>query len=175
MTGVAPGPWLRATALVAVAGTLLAVVSGAAQLDTAHRLLAALVVPPLAALLVMAWSAHRELVPAVLAASALFAGAAAVSGDVMHATLAALALAALLVVAVQSFRGEHVPWGSWRDYVSLTKPRIMSLLLITGFCGMIAGAQGWPGTETAVAAMVGLALACGGASELNHVIDAIST
>jgi heme o synthase len=171
VTGVAPGPWLRATALVAVAGTLLAVVSGAAQLGTAHRLLAALVVPPLAALLVMAWSAHRELVPAVLIASALFAGAAAVSGDVLHATLAALALAALLVVAVQSFRGEHVPWGSWRDYISLTKPRIMSLLLITGFCGMIAGAQGWPGTETAVAAMAGLALACGGASALNHVID----
>ena len=171
MTGVAPGPWLRATALVAVAGTLLAVVSGAAQLGTAHRLLAALVVPPLAALLVMAWSAHRELVPAVLVASALFAGAAAVSGDVLHATLAAFALAALLVVAVQSFRGEHVAWGSWRDYISLTKPRIMSLLLLTGFCGMIAGAQGWPGTEIAVAAMVGLALACGGASALNHVID----
>jgi heme o synthase len=64
-----------------------------------------------------------------------------------------------------------VPWGAWRDYVALTKPRIMSLLLITGFCGMIAGAQGWPGTGRAVAAMVGLALACGGASALNHVID----
>jgi protoheme IX farnesyltransferase len=55
--------------------------------------------------------------------------------------------------------------------VALTKPRIMSLLLITGFCGMIAGARGWPGTGTAVAAMAGLALACGGASALNHVLD----
>jgi heme o synthase len=36
---------------------------------------------------------------------------------------------------------------------------------------MIAGARGWPGTETAVAAMAGLALACGGASALNHLID----
>jgi heme o synthase len=176
VTGVAPGPWLRATALVAVAGTLLAVVSGAAHLGTAHRLLAALVAPPLAALLVMAWTAHRALVPAVLSASALFAAAAAVSGAALHATLAALALAALLVVAVQSFRGEHVPWGSQpketlRDYVTLTKPRIMSLLLITGFCGMIAGAQGWPGTTLVVATMVGLALACGGASALNHVLD----
>jgi protoheme IX farnesyltransferase len=36
---------------------------------------------------------------------------------------------------------------------------------------MIAGARGWPGTTTAVAAMLGLALACGGASALNHVID----
>ena len=64
-----------------------------------------------------------------------------------------------------------MPWGPWRDYVALTKPRIMSLLLITGFCGMIAGARGWPGTGLAVAAMVGLALACGGASALNHVLD----
>jgi heme o synthase len=55
--------------------------------------------------------------------------------------------------------------------VTLTKPRIMTLLLITGFCGMIVGARGWPGTETAAAAMAGLALACGGASALNHVLD----
>src|SRR6185503_15649091 len=70
-----------------------------------------------------------------------------------------------------TLRGERVPWGAWRDYVSLTKPRIMSLLLVTGFCGMIAGAHGWPGTGTALAAMLGLALACGGASALNHVLD----
>jgi heme o synthase len=171
MTSIAPGPWLRICALVAAAGTLLAVVSGAAHLGTTHRLLAALVAPPLAALLVSAWLAHRELVPAVLASSALFAAAAALPGRGTHVALAALALAGLLVVAAQSFRGERVPWGSWRDYMSLTKPRIMSLLLITGFCGMIAGARGWPGTTTALAAMAGLALACGGASALNHVLD----
>ena len=171
MTGTAAGPWLRATALAAAAGTLLAVVSGAAGLGTTHRLLAALVAPPLAALLVAAWLAHRELVPAVLAASALFAAAAALPGRGAHAVLAAFAFAALLVVCVKSFRGERVPWGSWHDYVALTKPRIMSLLLITGFCGMIVGARGWPGTTTAIAAMTGLALACGGASALNHLLD----
>src|SRR5204863_714882 len=58
-----------------------------------------------------------------------------------------------------------------RDYVTLTKPRVMSLLLVTGFCGMIAGARGWPGVGIATATMVGLALACGGASALNHVLD----
>ncbi|MEN3342985.1 MAG: heme o synthase [Actinomycetota bacterium] len=171
MTSVSPGPWLRLTALTASAGTVVAVVSGAAGLGTAHRLLAALVAPPLAALLVAAWLAHRELVPGVLAASALFAAAAAAPGGSAHAALAACALASLLVVSAQSLRGERVPWGSWRDYVSLTKPRIMVLLLATGFCGMIAGARGWPGTATAAAAMAGLALACGGASALNHVLD----
>jgi heme o synthase len=171
VTGVASGPWLRLTALAASAGTLLAVVSGASHLGTTHRLLAALVAPPLAALLVGAWLTHRELVPGVLAASAFFTAAAATPGRTEHAVLAAFALASLLVVTAQSLRGEHVPWGSWRDYVTLTKPRIMVLLLITGFCGMIVGARGWPGTQTAVAAMAGLALACGGASALNHVLD----
>jgi protoheme IX farnesyltransferase len=171
VTGVAAGPWLRLTALAASAGTLLAVISGASHLGTTHQLLAALVVPPLAALIVAAWLAHRELVPGVLAAAALFTAAAALPGRGVHATLAAFTLAALLVVTAQSLRGERVPWGAWRDYVALTKPRIMSLLLITGFCGMIVGARGWPGTGTAVAAMVGLALACGGASALNHVLD----
>jgi protoheme IX farnesyltransferase len=171
VTSLAPGPWLRLCALFAAAGTLVAVVSGAAHLGTTHQLLAALVAPPLAALLVSAWLSHRDLVPGVLTASALFTAAAALPGRDVHAALAAFALAALLVVAVQSVRGERVPWGSWRDYVTLTKPRIMTLLLITGFCGMIVGARGWPGTETAVAAMAGLALACGGASALNHVLD----
>jgi heme o synthase len=170
-TELAPGPWLRISALVAAGGTLLAVVSGAEGLGTAHRLLAALVVPPLAALVVSAWFAHRRLVPATLLAAALFAAAAAVPAPHAHAGLAAFALAALVIVVAESFRGERVPWGSWRDYVALTKPRIMTLLLVTGFCGMIAGARGWPGTGTAVAAMFGLALACGGASALNHLLD----
>jgi protoheme IX farnesyltransferase len=171
VTRIAPGPWLRLCALVAAAGTLLAVVSGAAHLGATHRLLAALVAPPLAALVAAAWLAHRDLLPAVLAAAALFTAAAALPGRAAHVALAALALASLLGVTVQAFRGEQVPWGSWRDYVTLTKPRIMSLLLVTGFCGMIAGARGWPGTSTALAGMFGLALACGGASALNHVLD----
>ena len=55
--------------------------------------------------------------------------------------------------------------------MTLTKPRIMSLLLVTGACGMIVGARGWPGTMPFVLTMLGLALACGGASALNHLLD----
>jgi len=171
VTGVAPGPWLRACAVLAAGGAVLAVLSGEAHLGAAHRTIAALVAPPLAALLVSAWMAHRRLVPAVLGSSALFAAGAALPGRSLHAVFAALAVASLLVVGVQSLTGARTPWGAWRDYVTLTKPRIMSLLLVTGFCGMIAGARGWPGTERALAATVGLALACGGASALNHVLD----
>jgi protoheme IX farnesyltransferase len=55
--------------------------------------------------------------------------------------------------------------------MTLTKPRIMSLLLITGAAGMFVGYQGVPPLGLFLATMLGLALACGGASALNHVLD----
>jgi heme o synthase len=167
----APGPWLRLTALAASAATLLAVVSGAAGLDTAHRLLAALALPPLVALLVATWLSHRRLFAPVVAATGLFGVAALVTMPGAHLALAALAFAATVAVTALVHRPDHVPLGPWRDYVTLTKPRIMTLLLLTGFCGMVAGARGFPRWDVAVGAMVGLALACGGASAINHVLD----
>jgi protoheme IX farnesyltransferase len=47
----------------------------------------------------------------------------------------------------------------------------MSLLLVTGAGGMFVGAGGWPGGAELATMLLGLALACGGASALNHVID----
>jgi protoheme IX farnesyltransferase len=167
----APGPWLRLTALAASAATLLAVVSGAAGLGTAHRLLAALALPPLAALLVAAWLSHRRLLAPVVAATGLFGAAALVTTRGAHLALAALAFAATVAVTALVHRPGRVPLGPWRDYVTLTKPRIMTLLLLTGFCGMVAGARGLPRWDVAVGAMVGLAMACGGASAINHVLD----
>ena len=52
MPSTSPGPWLRLIALAGTGATLLAVVSGAAGLDAEHRILAALAVPPLLALVV---------------------------------------------------------------------------------------------------------------------------
>jgi protoheme IX farnesyltransferase len=60
---------------------------------------------------------------------------------------------------------------SWRDYVTLTKPRIMSLLVLTAVCAMVAAAGGAPGGLPLLVLAVGGALACGGASALNHVLD----
>jgi protoheme IX farnesyltransferase len=168
---VSPGPWLRLTALLAVAGALVAVVSGAISGDL-HRVASALAVPPLVALVVAAWVAHRRLLPSALAALLLFGAAAAVTAPVVHVALASAALTACAVAAAQAFRGEPAPSGPWRDYVTLTKPRIMSLLLITGAGGMFVGAQGVPPLDDLAVMLVGLALACGGASALNHVLDA---
>jgi protoheme IX farnesyltransferase len=60
---------------------------------------------------------------------------------------------------------------AWRDYVTLTKPRIMSLLVLTAVCAMVAAAGGAPSLVALTALVIGGGLACGGASALNHVID----
>ena len=164
------GAWMRLTGLAAAAATLLAVVSGATGFE--HRLLAAFALPPLVALVVAGRLARPRLFAPSLAALALFGIAALVPGEPVHAALAALAFAGTLVAAAQTLRGERLAAGTWRDYVTLTKPRIMTLLLLTGACGMVVGARGLPSLWLFAATMTGLALACGGASALNHVLDA---
>ena len=164
------GAWARLTAIAAVLGTGLAVVSGAAGWDTAHRVLAALAVPPLAALTATAWVSARRLLPAALTALVLFGLAALLTGPALHLTFASLALAATVVLAAGAFRGRTVQ-GPLRDYVALTKPRIMSLLLLTGAAGAFVGASGVPAWDAFRLTIVGLALACGGASALNHYLD----
>jgi protoheme IX farnesyltransferase len=171
LPSAAPGPWLRLTALAGALATLLAVVSGAAGLGAAHRVLAALALPPLVAVVAAAWLAHRRLLPGSLAALGLFGVATVVTVHTAHVAAAAVAFAAASVSAAATFRGAAAPRASWRDYVTLTKPRIMSLLLLTGLGGMFVGARGAPSAWLVAATMAGLALACGGASALNHVLD----
>ena len=172
MPEVSPGPWLRLTAMFAALATLLAVISGAASLGAAHRVLAALALPPLLALVAAAMLAHRRLLLPALAALVLFGVAALVTAPGLHLARAAIAFATTLVAAVATYRGGvPVPRSSWRDYITLTKPRIMSLLLVTGLCAMFVGAKGVPALWLVVVTMSGLALACGGASALNHVLD----
>ncbi len=170
-TPAAPGAWLRACAVAVAAAATLAVASGAAGAGAAHRVLAALAGPPLAALLIAAIVAHRRLLAPAALTGALLAGAAAAPHGAAHLGLAAPALASSLVLAVLTFRGRPVPAGAWRDYVTLTKPRIMTLLLLTGVCGAAVGAHGRPSAELLATTLAGLALACGGAAALNHVLD----
>jgi heme o synthase len=165
------GLWGRLTALAAVGGTGLAVISGAAGWDTTHRILAALALPPLAALAATAWVTARRLLPSALAAIALFGLAALLTTRGVHLAVAALAFGATTLVAAQTFRGAPPVPGVPRDYLTLTKPRIMSLLLLTGAAGLFVGAGGAPALWPALATMAGLALACGGASALNHYLD----
>jgi heme o synthase len=173
----------RLMAIGALAGTALAVVSGASGWDAAHRVLAAIALPPLAALVATAWVTARRLLPSTISALALFGVAALLTGRGVHLAFAALAFGATAFVAVATFRpdpktaiaGQQSALGnsyqSVRDYVTLTKPRIMSLLLLTGGAGAFVGARGAPSFRAFGLTMVGLALACGGASALNHFLD----
>ena len=58
-----------------------------------------------------------------------------------------------------------------RDYITLTKPRVVSLLLVTALAGMLVAQQGWPGTELVIAVLVGGYLAAGGANAINMWFD----
>jgi protoheme IX farnesyltransferase len=58
-----------------------------------------------------------------------------------------------------------------RDYITLTKPRVVSLLLVTALAGMLVAQQGWPGTGLVIAVLVGGYLAAGGANAINMWFD----
>src|SRR4051812_37385431 len=122
MRNVRPGPWLRLIAIGASAAAALAVVSGSLSLHTAHRALAALAVPPLAALVAAAWVAHRRLLRPAVAALGLFLAAALVVGRPLHIAFAALALAAALVAAAATLRGAPGAAAPWRGIPIPTKP-----------------------------------------------------
>ncbi len=179
----APGPFLRGAIIAAAVATAAIVISATVDSGRGHWAAALIAAPLLIAALVVAWVAYPRLVPATATALAFLLIAIGTGGLVawsdsadwataVHVAAAGASLAASLVALVVSFRGEPVPLGPWRDYITLTKPRIMSLLLLTGAAGMFVGAGGWPNGWEFLAMMTGLALACGGSSALNHVMDA---
>ena len=93
----------------------------------------------------------------------------------LHLALAGAALAATVVATARLYRGERPQPVAWRDYVALTKPRIMTLLLLTGAAGVFAGAQGVPDPGLLAATLVGLGLACGGRARSTTCSTATST
>ena len=180
---VAAGPVFRLTALGGVLAVGTIVVSATADLGRTHWGAALVALPLLVAMLAMTRLAYPWLRGPATASLGLLlvaiasGGLVAWSGDAawaegLHVGAAAGSLAATVATAVLSLRGESLPFGSRRDYLTLTKPAIMALLLITGAAGMFVGAGGWPGATELAVMLLGLALACGGASALNHVMDA---
>src|SRR5690606_38913629 len=78
------------------------------------------------------------------------------------------------VVATPAVSLPHAASGAWatvRDYVSLTRPRIIELLLVTTVPAMIVAAGGWPGGALLAATVGGGALVSGSAHATNMVID----
>jgi protoheme IX farnesyltransferase len=60
---------------------------------------------------------------------------------------------------------------SWRDYFSLTKPRVVALIVLTSVVGTLLAVPGWPPLSALVLGNLGVALAAGSAAAINHLLD----
>ena len=58
-----------------------------------------------------------------------------------------------------------------RDFLTLTKPIIVGLLLVTTFAGLVAGGKAWPSFSLTFWTLLGGALAAGGSGAVNQYID----
>jgi protoheme IX farnesyltransferase len=151
--------------------------------------------PPLAAAIALAavwtwrqdWAHHRTQPAFAVLSSSRSALALAWTvmllsgrGEGLLAATTALAWAASFAVLVLQLSPQPAARGidsapkaapAWRDYLALTKPVIVILLLVTTLAGMVVGAGRWPGPELVLWTMLGGALSAGGASALNQYID----
>ncbi len=61
---------------------------------------------------------------------------------------------------------------SWRDYLEMTKPRVVLLMLLCALVGMFLATPGAPPLDVVVLALLGIALVAGSAAVVNHICDA---
>lgn len=62
-------------------------------------------------------------------------------------------------------------WRVFRDYITLMKPRVISLLLVTALGGMFLASGDFPPLKLALLVLIGGTLASGGAQALNHYLE----
>lgn len=60
---------------------------------------------------------------------------------------------------------------SWRDYLTLTKPRVVAVMVLTSMVGMLLARPVLPSLELFIFANLGIALAASAAAAINHVVD----
>ncbi len=159
--------------------------AGAPAVHMAHRWVAAIVGVVLLAGCWQAWRHRREaagLGPLALASAIVFVaqvlvGAAnPLSGFSpwalgAHPAIASLLWCLVVAMTVVAFHPSAPSRGMVADLVALTKPEIMSLLLLTTLGAMFLASRGVPSFGLLVATLVGGAAASGGASALNHYLD----
>ncbi len=59
----------------------------------------------------------------------------------------------------------------WRDYLEITKPKVVLLLVFTAMVGMALAVPAWPPLQEAFFGSLGIGLASASAAAINHVID----
>jgi protoheme IX farnesyltransferase len=63
------------------------------------------------------------------------------------------------------------PHAGWRDYLELTKPKVVALIVFTAVVGMFLAAPGMVPLQVLVFGTLGIGLASGSAAAINHVVD----
>ena len=61
---------------------------------------------------------------------------------------------------------------SWRDYLELTKPRVVLLMLLCALVGMLLATPEMPPVSVVLSGLAGIALVAGSAAVVNHIADA---
>lgn len=60
---------------------------------------------------------------------------------------------------------------TWRDYLELTKPNVVALMILTALIGMFLAVPGMVPLEVLVWGNLGIALCAGSAATVNHLVD----
>jgi len=60
---------------------------------------------------------------------------------------------------------------SWQDYLELTKPNVVALMILTTVIGMFLSVPGMVPLDVLILGNLGIAICAGGAAVVNHVVD----
>jgi heme o synthase len=72
-------------------------------------------------------------------------------------------------LAAGTMRAPHK--ATWRDYLALTKPKVVALIVLTAIVGTLLATPGFPPLDALVFGNLGIALAAASAAAVNHVLD----
>jgi heme o synthase len=158
---------------------------GAPAVAMAHRYVAAAVGLIVLVACVEAWRHRRDvpgLGPLAIATGAIFIAQVAIGAANpltgfspwalgAHPAAASALWCSTVALVVLAWRPAASQRALARDLIALTKPAIMSLLLVTALGGMFLAARGVPPFGVLAATLIGGAAASGGAASLNHYFD----
>ena len=150
-----------------------------------HRYIAAIVGLVVVVACVEAWRHRRDapgLGPLAIATAAIFVAEVAIGAANpltgfspwalgAHPAVASLLWCSVVGLAAVAWRPASRQGAVVRDLIALTKPAIMSLLLLTALGGMFLAERGVPPFGLLAATLIGGAAASGGAASLNHYFD----
>jgi heme o synthase len=167
-------------------------------IQMSHRIIVGATSLLVGILLIQAWRTQRSAAPALVsstAVAALFFAQALMGGYSfahgspaymisLHEGTAVAAWAAMVVQVIsvgmtrRTVEDEQADAASIigrkglaRDFLMLTKPVVVALLLVTTFAGMVIGKQAWPSFTLAFWTLLGGAMAAGGSGAINQYID----